>query len=230
MQDNLDELKRAAALKAAEQVKSGMIVGLGTGSTAKHVVDALGARWRDGTLRNFVGIPTSERTAQQARAFGLPLGDLRQYPSIDLAIDGADEVDPVGDLIKGLGGALLREKEVELRARKLVIVVDETKLVPKLGLKCPVPVEVVKQSWRQALVWLSHLGGEPKLRGGEATPYTTDNGNFIVDLRFEKGIPDKTGLAQKIESQLWVRAHGLFLGMVNEVIIAERRGVRSWVI
>lgn len=224
---NLDALKRAAALKAIDQVTSDMVVGLGTGSTAKHVVDGLGVRWREGRLKRFVGIPTSERTAQQAREWGLPLDDIKNHPMIDLAIDGADEVDPEGDLIKGLGGALLREKEVERRARHLIIVVDKSKLVAKLGIKCPVPVEIDKHAWREMMEWAKSVG-RPTLRGGETTPFVTDNGNFILDVRFEDGVSDKGKLARKFEDQPLMKAHGLFLAMANEVIVAEETGVRSW--
>ncbi|HEY1433602.1 MAG TPA: ribose-5-phosphate isomerase RpiA, partial [Stellaceae bacterium] len=176
MISNRDELKRAAAMRAIEEVQDGMVLGLGTGSTAAFVVEGLAHRVADG-LR-VVGIPTSERTAAQARGLGIPIATFAEYQSLDLTIDGADEVQ-LGtlDLIKGLGGALLREKIVAAASRRLVIVVDQEKLVERLGEHTPVPVEVTQFGWQATALALAKLGCLPERRyaPGEQ-PYVTDGG------------------------------------------------------
>jgi len=148
MKDDTLKLKRQAAAKAVEFVSSNMIIGLGTGSTTRLAVDMIGAQVQSGVLKNIVAIPTSEATAEQARAWGISLGDLADYPQLDLAIDGADEVSPDLNLTKGWGGALVREKLVELHTAWLIIIVDELKLVQKLGTRGPLPVEVTPFAWR----------------------------------------------------------------------------------
>src|SRR5499426_4766995 len=178
-----DSLKRAAADAAVELVEDGMVVGLGTGSTAAFAVEALARRHRQG-LR-FLGIPTSERTATQAKAAGIPLTSFAEHRQIDLTIDGADEVERgTLNLIKGLGGALLREKIVAAASRRLVIVVDGSKLVDRLGMHTPVPVEVTQFGWQATAVALAKLGCAPARRyaTGEQ-PYLTDGGNHILDCR-----------------------------------------------
>src|SRR5437870_1764268 len=179
-----DQLKRAAALRAIEEVADGMVVGLGTGSTAAFVVEGLAARVAGG-LR-VVGIPTSERTAAHARRLGIPIATFAEHQRLDLTIDGADEVQ-LGtlDLIKGLGGALLREKIVAAASDRLIIVVDQDKLVRQLGEHTPVPVEVTQFGWQVTAVALAKLGCVPERRYavGEQ-PYVTDGGNFILDCRF----------------------------------------------
>src|SRR6201994_4829083 len=181
---NRDELKRAAAMRAIEEVEDGMVVGLGTGSTAAFVVEGLGARVATG-LR-LVGIPTSERTATHARRLGIPISTFAEHQRLDLTIDGADEVQ-LGtlDLIKGLGGALLREKIVAAASDRLIIVVDQEKLVEQLGEHTPVPVEVTQFGWQATAVALAKLGCTPERRyaAGEQ-PYVTDGGNHILDCRF----------------------------------------------
>src|SRR6201987_3921069 len=180
---NRDELKRAAALRAIEEIEDGMVVGLGTGSTAFFVVEGLGRRVAAG-LR-VVGIPTSERTAAQARGLGIPIATFAEYQSLDLTIDGADEVE-LGTLhlIKGLGGALLREKIVAAASRRLVIVVDQEKLVERLGEHTPVPVEVTQFGWQATAAALTDLGSMPERRYiGEQT-FVTDEGQLILDCRF----------------------------------------------
>jgi len=224
---NPDELKKVAAEKAVEQVKSGMVLGLGHGSTATFAVAKIGQLWQNGTLTDIVAIPTSEQTAAQARKLGIPLGTLDQHPVLDLAIDGADEVDPQLNLIKGLGGALLREKMVEVAAKRFIVIVDKSKLVNKLGTRGPLPVEVVQFGWKAQARWLETLGCTPALRGGQPRPFVTDNGNYILDCTFPNGIGDPAALTAELQSRVGVVAHGLFLGMATEVLVGQADGVRS---
>ncbi len=156
---------------------------------------------------------------------GHPLAAIDAHAHLDLAVDGADEVDPGLELIKGLGGALLREKAVELRARRLVVIVDETKLVPRLGTKAPLPVEVDRQGWAQVAERLqAELGCIPAIRGGPDQPFATDNSNYILDCRFANGIADPRAVASRLDRDPQVRAHGLFLGMASQVIVAGADG------
>ncbi|KAJ9180119.1 hypothetical protein P3X46_008401 [Hevea brasiliensis] len=226
-----DELKKLAAGKAVDYVKSGMVLGLGTGSTAAFVVAKIGELLQSGQLTDIVGIPTSKRTEEQARSLGIPLSVLDDHPRLDLAIDGADEVDPDLNLVKGRGGALLREKMVEAASEKFVVVADETKLVTGLGgSKLAMPVEVVQFCWKYNLVRLKELfnegGVEAKLRLNEAgKPYVTDNSNYIVDLYFENPIQDAYAAGKEISAFEGVVEHGLFLDMATAVIIAGKSGV-----
>jgi ribose 5-phosphate isomerase A len=224
--DQLAELKRHAALEAVSEVRDGMRLGLGTGSTSAFAVDAVGQRLRTGELSDIVAVSTSNETSERARGYGIRIAELDEVGELDLAIDGADEVDPHGDLIKGAGGAILREKAVESRARRLVIIVDHTKLVSKLGSRFPLPVEVPRELWEEERAALARLGCEPILRGGSQRPFVTDNGNLIIDCRFTSGIDDPRALAAALDARPAVRAHGLFLGMASEVIVAEPGGVR----
>jgi ribose 5-phosphate isomerase A len=225
-----ERLKRAAAERAVEFVASGMRLGLGTGSTARHVVDVLAERLRDGALRNVVGVPTSRATADQARGLGVPLTTLDDVDGLDLTIDGADEVDPALDLIKGLGGALLWEKIVAAASDRLVIVVDEGKLVKRLGERAPVPVEVVPFGWRSHLAALRDAGAAPELRrqDGDA-PFVSDGGHYILDCRFVDGVPDPAAFEALLRDRIGVVGSGLFLGMATEVVVggAERTRVLS---
>ncbi len=223
---SLDNFKKIAAEKAVEQVQSGMVLGLGTGSTTSYAVAKIGELWQAGILTDLVGVPTSERTAAQAKTYHIPLAGLHEQPVIDLAIDGADEVDPQLNLIKGLGGALLREKMVEAAAKRFIVVVDGRKPVKKLGTRGPLPVEVTQFGWKYQANWLESLGCLPTLRGGEAQPYVTDNGNYIIDCTFPAGIDDPQQLAGILRDRVGVVEHGLFLGMASEVIVAEARGLR----
>ncbi|KAG7970092.1 hypothetical protein I3843_07G063700 [Carya illinoinensis] len=226
-----DDLKKLAADKAVDYVKSGMVLGLGTGSTAAFVVAKLGHLLQSGQLSNIVGIPTSKRTEEQARQLGIPLSVLDDHPSLDLAIDGADEVDPDLNLVKGRGGALLREKMVEAASAKFVVVVDDTKLVKGLGGSgLAMPVEVVQFCWKYNLIRLQELfkeeGVEAKLRLSEnGTPYVTDNSNYIVDLYFKTPIKDALAAGKEISAFEGVVEHGLFLDMATAVIIAGKGGV-----
>ncbi|KAJ7973467.1 Ribose 5-phosphate isomerase A [Quillaja saponaria] len=226
-----DDLKKLAADKAVEYVKSGMVLGLGTGSTAAFVVAKLGDLLKSGQLTDIVGIPTSKRTEEQARSLGIPLSILDDHPRLDLAIDGADEVDPDLNLVKGRGGALLREKIVEAASDKFVVVADDTKLVTGLGGSgLAMPVEVVQFCWKYNLVRLQDLfkeeGVEAKLRlKDDGKPYVTDNSNYIVDLYFKTPIKDGLAAGKEISALEGVVEHGLFLDMATAVIIAGKDGV-----
>ncbi|CAA0381353.1 unnamed protein product [Arabidopsis thaliana] len=226
-----DDLKKLAAEKAVEAIKPGMVLGLGTGSTAAFAVDQIGKLLSSGELYDIVGIPTSKRTEEQARSLGIPLVGLDTHPRIDLAIDGADEVDPNLDLVKGRGGALLREKMVEAVADKFIVVADDTKLVTGLGGSgLAMPVEVVQFCWNFNLIRLQDLfkefGCESKLRvDGDGKPYVTDNSNYIIDLYFKTPLKDGFAAAKEIGKFQGVVEHGLFLGMATSVIIAGKNGV-----
>jgi len=223
---SIEALKQAAAEKAVEQVHDGMILGLESGSTLSYAIRKIGVRWQAGELRNIIGIPTSEKTAHLAQEYDLPLGNLADYPRLDLAIDGADEVDPALNLIKGLGGALLREKMVEQTADHFIVVVDHTKLVNILGSRGPLPVEVTKFGWRHQARWLAeHIGCNPVLRGGETQPVVTDNSNYILDCHFPNGISNPAELAAVLRNRTGVVEHGLFLDMADEAIVATAEGV-----
>jgi ribose 5-phosphate isomerase A len=219
-----DRLKQASALRAIEYVKDGMVVGLGTGSTAYFVVEGLGARVAQGL--KIVGIPTSERTATQARGLNIPLATFAEYSRIDLTIDGADEVERgTLNLIKGLGGALLREKIVATAGDRLIIVVDEEKLVDQLGDHTPVPVEVTQFGWQATAAKLQKLGADPVLRhASEDHPFITDGGNYILDCKFGK-IADSAKLEREIGMTVGVVESGLFIGRSTAVIVATAGGV-----
>ncbi|KAE8690856.1 putative ribose-5-phosphate isomerase 1 [Hibiscus syriacus] len=226
-----DELKKIAAYKAVEYVESGMILGLGTGSTAKHAVDRIGELLRQGKLKNIVGIPTSKQTQEQALSLGIPLSDLDNHPTVDLAIDGADEVDPHLNLIKGRGGSLLREKMVEGACKKFVCIVDESKLVKHLGGSgLAMPVEVVPFCWKFTANKLRDVledsGCVARLRKdckGEA--FVSDNGNYIVDLYLEKEMGDLRVASDAILRIAGVVEHGMFLDMATTVIVAGELGI-----
>lgn len=249
-----DELKKVAAYKAVEYVESGMVVGLGTGSTAKHAVDRIGELLRQGKLKNIVGIPTSIQTHEQAISVGIPLSDLNAHPILDLAIDGADEVDPGMNLVKGRGGSLLREKMVEAASKKFVVIVDESKLVGYLGGSgLAMPVEIVPFCWEFTLKRLEMLfmeagcvgklrmaardshapplvtgNGNYKLRtasDNHAPPFVTDNGNYIIDLYFKKEMGDLKAASDAILRLAGVVEHGMFLDMATTVIVAGKLGV-----
>ncbi|CAL5078611.1 unnamed protein product [Urochloa decumbens] len=225
-----DDLKRLAAVRAVEQVQSGMVLGLGTGSTAAFAVAEIGALLASGKLEKIVGVPTSKRTFEQAQSLGILLSTLDDHPRIDLAIDGADEVDPDLNLVKGRGGALLREKMVEAASEKFIVIVDETKLVDGLGGSgLAMPVEVVQFCWKYNLVRLQELfkeeGVEAKLRLEGDKPYVTDNSNYIVDLYFTTPIKDALAAGEAIAALEGVVDHGLFLNMASSVIIAGSDGV-----
>ncbi|OMO56187.1 Ribose 5-phosphate isomerase, type A [Corchorus olitorius] len=226
-----DDLKKIAAYKAVEFVESGMVLGLGTGSTSKHAVDRIGELLRQGKLNNIVGIPTSIETRERAISLGIPLSDLDNHPTLDLAIDGADEVDPYLNLIKGRGGSLLREKMVEGACKKFVVIVDESKLVKYLGGSgLALPVEVVPFCWKFTANKLQNLfqdsGCVAKLRNDrKGQPFVTDNGNYIVDLYVKKDIGDLQVASDAILRITGVIEHGMFLDMATTVIIAGELGI-----
>jgi ribose 5-phosphate isomerase A len=221
-----DAQKRAAAEAAVQLVEDGMVVGLGTGTTAAFAVEALARRHRDG-LR-FLGIPTSERIAAQARALGIPLTSFAEHRQIDLTIDGADEVERgTLNLVKGLGGALLREKIVAAASRRLVIIVDAGKLADRLGTHVPVPVEVVAFGLEVTAAALEALGAAVTLRRTEAgAPFATDSGNRILDCRFGP-IADPARLETRIRAIVGVVECGLFISRADTVFVADEDGVRS---
>lgn len=221
-----DTRKARAAEEAVREVVSGQVLGLGSGSTAAIAVAMIGERFQRGELRDIVGVPTSEATRAIAERYAIPIAPIEAYAAIDLAIDGADEVGPGLDLIKGLGGALLREKAVERKAKRFVVIVDDTKLVERLGTKAPVPLEVPATSWRDLLEPLRALGGEPILREGPSGPRTTDQNNYLLDCWFRDGIIDARALAARLEAMSLVLEHGLFLGMADVVIVADANTVR----
>jgi ribose 5-phosphate isomerase A len=219
-----DALKRAAAEAAAELVQTGMVVGLGTGSTATFAVEALARRYREG-LR-FVGIPTSERTKALATEWDIPLTSFAEHPQIDLTIDGADQVERgTLNLIKGFGGALLREKIVAAASRRLAIVVDSTKVVDRLGIEAPVPVEVVAFGLEATQASLEALGASARLRVTAAgDPFVTDGGNRILDCSFGP-IADPARLEERIGRVVGVVESGLFISRADPVFVADEGGV-----
>ena len=219
-----DQLKRAAALRAIEEVEDGMVVGLGTGSTAAFVVEGLARRVAAG-LR-VVGIPTSERTAAHARRLGIPIATFAEHQRLDLTIDGADEVQLGSlDVIKGLGGALLREKIVAAASDRLAIVVDQEKLVERLGEHTPVPVEVTQFGWQVTAIALARLGCTPERRyGAGEQPFVTDGGNFILDCRFGP-ISDPARVENELARIVGVVESGLFVARSALVFVAAPTGV-----
>jgi ribose 5-phosphate isomerase A len=219
-----DELKRAAGERAVEWVESGMVVGLGTGSTAVHAIRRLGELLRDGGLSEVVGIPTSRESESVAREHGIPLTTLADHPVVDLTIDGADEVDPQFNLIKGGGGALLHEKIVAQASLREVIVVDEAKLSPVLGTAHALPVEVVEFGWKPEAEYLTDMGADVVIRRNGADPYVTDEGNWILDCTFP-GIPEVDRLAIQLGRRAGVIEHGLFLGLTTDLVVATASGV-----
>jgi ribose 5-phosphate isomerase A len=218
--------KQAAAERGASLVQSGMALGLGSGTTSTLMVQAIGKKLREGTLQDIVGVPSSSGIAAVARESGVPLSTLDEHPVLDLNLDGADEVDPDLNLIKGLGGALLWEKIVATASRRVVILVDDSKLVGRLGTKAPLPVEVVPFGWKTHLAFVESLGGEPALRvqpGG--SPFITDEGNYILHCRFEEGIQDPKDLEARLLTRAGIVGTGLFLEVAHQVIVGKTDGV-----
>jgi len=219
-------LKRAAALGALDEVAEGMVLGLGTGSTVAHFLVGLVEYMRVGRLREIMGVPTSLWTADRCRDLGIPLTSLAAHPILDLAIDGTDEVDASVNLIKGLGGALLREKMVAQAAIRMVIIADQTKVVRRLGERAPLPVEVVQFGWEVHEHALHEMGAHPSLRTRpDGQPMTTDNGNYILDCRFPGGIDDPKAVEAELAARAGVVESGLFLGMAEKAYVADVGGV-----
>ena len=219
---DLEALKRLAAEKAAEAVEPGMVLGLGTGSTVYYALLKLGQNVRNGL--GIIGIPTSIQTADIAQHEGIKLSDLATYPELDLTIDGADEIDPDLNLIKGLGGALVREKITVEASNRLIIIADQTKVVPHLGSKSPLPVEVVQFGWEVTRNRLSQLCSRVVQRQNREVAYITDNGNYILDCYFER-IDNPAQAEVEINNLPGVVENGLFINRAEQAIIATQDGI-----
>lgn len=215
----MEDLKEQAGRRAIEMIEDGMVVGLGSGSTAACGIRALGQRVRQG-LR-ITAVPTSDAAARLAAEYAIPLVTLEEAPRIDLTFDGADEVNPALDLIKGMGGALLREKLVACATVHQVIVVDPAKLVERLGTRFPVPVEVVPFGWPLARRALAAQGLTPELRLEGRRPFVTDNGNYIVHCRFRDGIVDPRATEAWLNAVPGVVENGLFVGLAHTVVVGQ---------
>jgi ribose 5-phosphate isomerase A len=220
---DLEALKAQAAARALELVKPGMVLGLGTGTTARYFIEGVGKLVSDG-LRVRV-VATSNASASLATALGMVVEDDVNGP-IDLAVDGADEIDPEMHIIKGRGGALVREKLVAAAAEQYVIIADGSKLVERLG-EGPLPVEVLPFLWRRTRDRLAALGATCSLRGGEEAPFRSDNGNMIVDLTFPVPFADPAALAKDLKQTLGVVDHGIFVGLANTCIVATEDGIET---
>lgn len=222
------DLKKQVAAHAIQFVRSGTIIGLGSGSTMSLFIRVLGQQLRLGELREVLAVPTSEKTARQAHSAGIPLTTLDEHPHLDVAIDGADEVDTNLNLIKGLGKALLREKVVAAHSHSFIIIVDVSKLVPCLGTRGPLPVELVPFAAGSQLSWFHNMGYRAEIwQDNDGVPIMTDNGNQLARVWFEDGILDPESLARDLESRPGIVEHGLFLNMATMVIVADEGGVRE---
>jgi ribose 5-phosphate isomerase len=223
---NLEDYRRQAAAHAAGLVASGTVVGLGSGRTAAETIRRIGALLAEGVIHDVSGVPTSEAAAAEAWRAGIPLVDgVEGWPDIDLAIDGADEVNPALDLIKGAGGAFTREKVVARTSRRFVVVVDETKLSSRLGVRAPVPVEVIPFGWRSQARYLEALGARVSLRvGPDGSRYRSEQGNLVLDCTFG-ALDDAAALAARIQDRAGVVEHGLFLGLATDLVVAGAAGV-----
>ncbi len=227
MSTDINKQKYLAAAAAVDAVQSGMIVGLGSGSTATFMIQEIGDRLRDGRLRDIIGLPSSEKSAQQARSLDIPLSTLEKKPAIDLTIDGADEIDPNLDLIKGLGGSLLREKIIASASKRFIIISDQRKLVDRLGTRAPLPVEVIPFARQPVDDFLKSLGCKPVIRQKDGQTFITDEGNIILDCYFDE-IADPTEIGQTIIAQPGVVEHGFFLNMATEAFVATDSGVEKF--
>jgi len=217
------DLKEMAAKEAVKYVEDGMVVGLGSGSTANIAIRLLGDRVKEEGIE-IIGIPTSKASDLLGRAMGIKIAELDDHPKVDITIDGADEVGPALNLIKGLGGALVREKIVAGASMVEMIVVDESKLVDCLGSKAPLPVEIVRYAHRTTMRKLACLGCAPQLRMKGSEPFVSDNGNFVVDCAFGP-MKDPAGLETKVNLIPGVVDNGLFIGLVAKVVIGTDEGV-----
>jgi ribose 5-phosphate isomerase A len=218
--------KQQAAEEAVGFIESGMVLGLGHGSTAIFAVRRIAELLKTGGLKAILGVPCSHQVEQEARQLGIPLTTLDEHPTIDVTIDGADEVDPNLDLIKGAGGALLREKIVAQASRREIIVIDESKLSPALGARRALPVEVCTFGWRTQQEYLQWLGARVEVRTkDDGTLFKTDQGNLILDCAFGP-IDQPASLAMKLSARAGIVGHGLFLGLATDVIVGGAEGVR----
>ncbi|MCG8350099.1 MAG: ribose-5-phosphate isomerase RpiA [Chloroflexales bacterium] len=218
-------LKQQAAEHAVGYIESGMVVGLGVGSTAIFAVRRIAHLLRTAQLRDIVGAPCSLQIEAEARRLGIPITTLGDHPLVDVTIDGADEVAPDFSLIKGGGGALLREKIVAQASRREIIVVDEQKLSPLLGTRWAIPVEVIPFGWQSQARFLEALGSQITLRQTNDAPFTTDQGNLILDCNFGP-IADPSGLAAQLNNRAGIVEHGLFIGLATDLIVAGSEGIR----
>ena len=224
MQD-VNALKRRAAEAAVAQVESGMVMGLGAGSTTLKALECIAGRLANGMLSDIVGIPCSEQVAADARRLGIPLTTLERHARIDLTIDGADEVDPQLRVIKGGGGALLREKIVAQASTREMIIVDARKLSERLGMQWALPVEVIPFGLRAHAAYIEQLGATVQVRSGaDGCPFRTDSGNYILDCRFGP-MDEPEAIAGALERRAGIVEHGLFLDLVTDLIIASPAGI-----
>jgi ribose 5-phosphate isomerase A len=224
--EKTQKLKQQAAERAVEFVKPGMVVGLGHGSTALFALRRIAELLRIGKLSDILGIPCSTQVEREARQLAIPLTSLDEHPTVDVTIDGADEVDSNLDLIKGGGGALLREKIVAQASRREIIVVDESKLSPALGTRWAVPVEVTPFGWRSQVLYLESMGAQVSLRQDRSGKrFLTDQGNLLVDCDFGP-LPEPSKLAAKLDARAGIVGHGLFLGLTTDLVVANAQGVR----
>ena len=216
-------MKTAVAEAAIKEVKDGMILGLGSGSTAALMIKSLSEHIKSGNLRNIIGVPTSFQSEVLALELGIDLIDLTSVSKIDLAIDGADEVDPSHQLIKGGGACHVREKLVATKADELLIVVDETKLVDKLNKVFPLPVEVIPSAWKQVQMTITEMNAESNLRmaAKKAGPVVTDEGNLILDVLFKDGINDPYKVESEINNIPGVLENGLFVDLAHKVLVGK---------
>lgn len=226
MSQGVDELKRRAAEAAFAHIESDMVLGLGTGSTVAHLLDLLGDAVKSGAIEGLVAVPTSVQTETRARELGIDLIDLGDRPSLDLTIDGADEVSTGLELIKGGGGALLREKMVAQASARVVIIADAAKVVERLGTTFPLPVEVVRWGWESHVRFLEAWGArvEPR-RGADGSFVLSDNGQLLLDCHFPDGIEDPDGLEATLASRAGIVETGLFLRLADEALVASQDGV-----
>lgn len=223
--EDVELLKRRAAEAAVKQVKPGMVVGLGAGSTALKALECISERLTQGTLSGILGVPCSEQVAADARRLGIPLTTLESHPRIDLTIDGADEVDPQLRVIKGGGGALLREKIVAQASAREIIIVDERKLSPQLGMQWALPVEVIPFGLGAHVDFVAGFGANVQVRtGAGGCPFRTDSGNLILDCSFGP-IDDPESIAAALEGRAGIVEHGLFLDLVTDLIVASPAGI-----
>ncbi len=223
MTDIQTQMKQAVAIAAVKQIQDGMVVGLGSGSTAALMIQALGEKLASGELKDIVGVTTSFQGEVMASQLGIPLMNLTAVEKIDLAIDGADEVDPFFQLIKGGGACHVQEKLIATRAKKFVVVVDSTKLVETLNLDFLLPVEVLPAAWRQVQQSLSSLGGKSELRmaNRKAGPVVTDQGNLVLDFKMDRGIKNPQELESYINNIPGVLENGLFVNLTDEVLVGK---------
>jgi ribose 5-phosphate isomerase A len=220
-----DRLKKEAGISAVDFIESGMVLGLGTGSTVRFALEEIGKRYKEGRLKDIVGIPSSIDTDKRAKELGIPIVTFDERHELDLTIDGADEVDPELNLIKGGGGALLREKVLAQSSKRNIMIVDESKLSPKLGTHWPVPIEVIPFAWMPVAKYLESLGSKPVLRKRDGKPYRTDQNNYILDTNFGP-IDDLEGLTIKLGQKAGIVEYGIFIGTTSEVIVAAKSGIR----